>query len=252
MRKWIGLRHPLLWSVLLLLCSGLARAQEPHAEPFEGELDGYRETITDAVREYKLRNYAEARSLFARAHELAPSARTLRGLGACEFELRNYVDSVRLLEQALTSKVKPLEGELRARTERLLARSRGFVGRVQLALTPGRGVLGIDGMDTPTTSELLLAVGDHVLEYRAPEHVAERKRLRIDGGESALVTFALAPLAAQRELGQRSDHTPARRRWLWAAAGVVLAGAAVATAVSLTREDHVAAADPGTSNRTLP
>jgi hypothetical protein len=66
---------------------------------------------------------ARAREELRRAHAIFPNARTLRGLGMVEFELRSYVQSVQLLEQALAASVKPLDGKLRTDTEALLARA---------------------------------------------------------------------------------------------------------------------------------
>jgi len=43
-----------------------------------------------------------------------------RGLGLVEFDLRNFEASRRYLEEALASKVRPLEAEQRAHASRLL------------------------------------------------------------------------------------------------------------------------------------
>ena len=117
-----------LCALLLLCIQSQVRAQTA-SEAYEG-------LVTRAVAEFEARNFAEARALFLQAHELRPTARTLRGIGVTEFELRNYVDSVARLEEALASKVRPLEGELRAQTEASLERARAFVGRIDVKVTP--------------------------------------------------------------------------------------------------------------------
>src|SRR6478752_515129 len=68
----------------------------------------YDVTVKNAVTEYAAGNWGEARVLFARAHEMEPSARTFRGLGLCDFELRRYVEAISELEAALSDKRKPL------------------------------------------------------------------------------------------------------------------------------------------------
>lgn len=220
-----------LWALIALglVLAGRARAQ---AEP-----DGYREAVEQALAEYEARNFEEASTLFARAHSLAPSARTLRGLGMTAYELRRYPESIGYLEQSLAAEAKPLEGALRTDTERLLARARGFVGTVAVELSPASATLFVDGTEVPSAGPLRLGVGDHELEARADGYVVERRKLRLASGEVQRVRLALAPV---RTVAETRDRAPTRKRpWLWtgiglAAAGVV--GAAVTGAVLATRD----------------
>src|SRR5262245_44373834 len=78
---------------LIAASSGAAQSAAPAKEPA-----GYRQIVSRAVREFDAGNYAEARGLFNRAHELQPNARTHLGLGLAEFELRNYGTSIDHLE----------------------------------------------------------------------------------------------------------------------------------------------------------
>jgi hypothetical protein len=92
--------------VVVLLCAcALAGGAPPRGEAQDGavEVPGYREAIDEALAEYAAQNFLEAMSMFARAHKLSPSARTLRGLGSASFELHRYSESVSFLEQALAS-----------------------------------------------------------------------------------------------------------------------------------------------------
>ena len=54
----------------------------------------YRRLIKEGLAEYEARHFDEARSLFQRAHDLNPNARTHRGIGMASFELRDYVSAV--------------------------------------------------------------------------------------------------------------------------------------------------------------
>ena len=103
-----------LWSVAAPLS---AQVPAPSASPPPAAGAEYERLVDDAVAEFRRRNFAEARSLFARANALNPNARTLRGLGMTELELGNFIDSSELLRSALDSKVRPLEGTLRSETE---------------------------------------------------------------------------------------------------------------------------------------
>jgi hypothetical protein len=84
---------------------------------------------------------------------------------------------------------------------------------------------------------LVLQVGDHTLEFRAPGRVSETRRLKIQGGEEKNVHVALAPVAAAnpstRDAAPNSKRPLYKSPWLWGAVGVVLAGAGVALGVGL-------------------
>jgi hypothetical protein len=49
----------------------------------------------NTVAEFEAGHLEDSRALFTRAHSTQPNARTLRGLGIAEFELRKYVESAR-------------------------------------------------------------------------------------------------------------------------------------------------------------
>src|SRR4051794_8387071 len=158
---------------------------------------GYRAEIDSAIAEYEARNFAEARALFARAHALYPNARTLRGQGMAEFELRNYADAIQFLEQALAAAEKPLEGSLRTDTEALLGRARSFVGRVELTVEPASAGMTVDGTphDIPVGG-LLLNVGDHRLDFSAPGYLSEKRDLKLTGGDQISLDVVLSQQAA--------------------------------------------------------
>jgi tetratricopeptide (TPR) repeat protein len=164
----------------LSVSSAVAQGQERSQD-----VPGYRSAISEALAEYAAQNYLEAMTLFTRAHELSPNARTLRGLGAVAFELHRYSDCVSYLEQALVSAAKQLEGELRADTENLLARARGFVAKIVLTTEPDSAHLLLDGEPLPRSANgaLLLDIGRHELELSAPGHETQRRSYTVVGGE---------------------------------------------------------------------
>jgi hypothetical protein len=237
-----------------------ARATGP-ATTVSTEPPGYREAVDAAIAEYEGGNFAESRALFARAHALFPNARSLRGLGMADFELRNYASSIDYLQQALASPVKALEGELRAETEQLLARARGFVGRFRLSLQPPDAVVILDGsiVASGASAQLVLVVGDHTLEVSAVSRVSERRALRVTGGEDATLEFNLPEQAAITpqavpgpEPRTQSSSSVLASPWLWAAVGVVVVGAAVGIGFAASSGGtHTAAIDTGSSGVSL-
>jgi len=170
-----------------------APADAAPAEPVEA--GPYGELIESALREYRGHRFHEARSLFAKAHAVLPNARTLRGLGLVEFELRNYVESAALLERALAEQKRALTGALRGETEQLWRRAEGFLARFDLESALPLTVR-VDGVERERAhgEPLAVAVGDHLLEFSAPGYVAERRVVRVHGGEREPLRVALQPV----------------------------------------------------------
>lgn len=243
---------PLSWLFLLAVAfvpallpsAGYAQARTG-AEPA-----GYREAIDSALEEMQLGNFVEAREQFARAHGLFPNARTLRGLGITEFELKHYANAIDQLSAALASDVRPLDGKLRADTEALLKRANTYVGELNIRVSPRSASLLIDGTRHVTRLDVpvRLDVGDHQLEFRAREHAPERRQVSVRGGQTdnlevQLSTLSVASAASDAQPGPvstnssqeaRSETTPVYKRWwLWTIVGVVVAGAAVGTVLVL-------------------
>ena len=244
-------RQVLLSCVALLV---LVPAQSLHAQPAgpARELDdvasadssAYRSAIARALQEYELHNYAEAREQFRVAHELEPSARTLRGLGLTEFELRNYPESVAYLEQALASDTKPLAGEMRTETQGVLDAARGYVGELAIELRPHHATVTLDGQPLELSSEpVLLPVGDHVLEFSATGRATQRRTIKVKGRQHRKLEIELVALPAltQEHGSPLQTERPAaepplyRRWWLWTTVGVVVAAAGVTSALLVHR-----------------
>jgi hypothetical protein len=161
-----------------------------------------------------------------------------------EFELRNYGQSAAYLEQSLASAVKPLDARLRPEVEKLLERARGYLGEVQVAVTPTAATVLVDGaaVELGPDETLTLQVGDHVLEFRAPGHLPVRRKVQLKGGHKEIVQVALAPVLAATTAfaepsphGVRQDRPLYRKWWLWTLVGSVVAGGAAATVVLMTR-----------------
>lgn len=265
MRTW--------FSVAALLClsvSALASAAQAQSEPAP-----YRDTVREALSEYHAKNFPEARVLFTEAHRLFPNARTLRGLGMTAFELRDYQESIQYLNEALSSQVKPLEGSLRAETERLLARAERFVGKLNLSVTPSGAEVLLDGTPVQHTEgkPLIMQVGDHSLEFRADGYASETRSLNVKGREVETWSVVLnknppppPPVAeapdevpAPAEVAARAEEPqgpryfnlqdqqerPTKRPvykspWLWTGVGVAVVAIVVTSVVLATRDPELA------------
>jgi hypothetical protein len=239
----------LVWAVSLLgaalpvrVAHAAARATNANADTPAAQL------ITDAVTEYDAGRYDEARALFRLAHQKAPTARTLRGIGMASFELRDYVEAARALAAALHDERRPLTDEQRKQVEGLLTRAETFVGRFSVRTQPATNDLLVDSQPVALESDgsLLLGFGHHRITARCPSCAPTEKTIEVEvlGGEHRELEIVFGPAAAPPtpDLSLRTDgpvasaleHPAASAHdatpWYWAggaAAGVV--GAVVGT-----------------------
>jgi hypothetical protein len=193
------LRHALVLRVVCVLACALACALvsiAPRAQAQVVESPEYRRTIDDAVTEFRAGHWEEARALFGRAHELEPSARTLRGLGMTAFELRMYVQSMRELDAALRETRKPLDAGMRASAEALIAKARGFVARVQIVPNPKEAALIVDGRHAQLDPDgrIPLDAGLHVVSASADGYKPTSLRFAVEGGRDQVLQLPLEPI----------------------------------------------------------
>ena len=213
--------------------------------------------IADAVTEYDAGRYDEARALFRLAHQKAPTARTLRGIGMASFELRDYVEATRSLTGALREERRPLTDEQRRQVEVLLARAETFVGHFSLQVRPASAELLVDRQPAAREPDgsLLLGFGHHLIAARCAGCVPAEKLIEVDvtGGERREIAIVLAEtapaatsavnLSPQTGAGasaslvdQPTATSGAATPWWWAGGAVV--GAVGATAGALWWADR--------------
>jgi hypothetical protein len=216
----------------------------------------YRQLVDDGVAEFGRGNWSEARAFFSRAHQLKPSARTLRGLGLVAYELRNYVEAESLLARALVEPVQPLTAELRAETENTLARARALIGRFRVRVAPADARLWVDGHEAELRDGMLaLDAGAHEIAAQRAGFVDGKLRVDVHGGESEDLGLSLRPVPSlavpgppaaatdaragarvsaqtgERGREDRDDSSIFESPWLWAAIAVLAAGGTAAALV---------------------
>ena len=156
--------------------------------------------IGDAVAEYDAGHFQEARALFRQAHEKSPTARTLRGIGMCSFELRDYVEAARALGASLRDQRRPLTSEQKRHAEALLARAHTFIGRFTVHVKPANASLFVDGHPAELEPDgvLLLPFGRHQLSLRCASCAPAEKDedIEVSGGEHKDLDLVLAPAPA--------------------------------------------------------
>lgn len=202
------------WRLLAVLLLGLLSLGRAAAAQADETAEGaeYARTIDAALEEYRLSHFEEARSLFVRAHAIDPNARTLRGLGMVEFELRHYLRAQELLEQALASEQKPLTDEQRASVVALLTRARQFIARIALQLvpTPPSFVLRVDGQRVQLAADgvLNLTAGEHSLQLEGEGVVPRALTIDAKGGDQQTLRVELERVADRAREPQAAAAPP--------------------------------------------
>jgi hypothetical protein len=158
----------------------------------------YDATIKRALQEFNLEHYSEAKVLFLQANALKPNARALRGLGLTCYESRQYVDAIGYFEQALGHPQQPLTPVMRQDMESLLAQTRQFVSRAEIAVEPRDAEISVDGAPAArrdAEAELLLDPGTHELVVSASGFEPEARRVTAEGGNTIRARVVLKPLS---------------------------------------------------------
>jgi hypothetical protein len=186
------MRFSLLLTAVLVLTLPVrsGQAQDP----------GYEGFITEALQAYDAGRWAEARTLFHRAHDVEPTARTYRTIGMCSFNLGDYRDALLNLEAALADERKPLTPEQRAQVSDLITHCNAKLGRFRLQLSPQSATLQVDG-SAPTLlgqRELLLEPGRHQISASASGHRTLVRELSVEGGDHATLELRLEPGVEER------------------------------------------------------
>ena len=219
--------------LMCLLTASSARADARRDAAYEA-------AIAEAVAHFSASHWSEARALFLRAHEIKPSARTLRGLGVVEFELGHYAEAYRLLGRALSDPRRPLAPAQRSEAQRVREHLRPLIAEYRILTTPSHARLTLDGtqVDREPDGVLVLQAGEHTLTASAPGHVSREERVVVQGGESRELTFVLltesmpmlveldpaTDVAAAAPPAQRREQMPvparASRAWAWTSLAV--------------------------------
>ena len=155
----------------------------------------YRRLIRRAVGAFDRGQWAQARGLFERAHEVNPNARTLRGAGMSAFELGDYREAIRLLRASLAESRRALEPEQRADAESLVERARGLVGAYSVRIAPADAQLFVDGIEAQLDERgrVILDIGEHTMSARLDGYLPAERTLRVHGGENESIALDLDP-----------------------------------------------------------
>jgi PEGA domain-containing protein len=181
--------------LVIAIALSIGSAAHAQAAPNAQNDATYDSLIDNALSEYRLGHWVEAKAYFTQAHALQPNARTLRGLGLVCYELRKYVEAIAYFQQSLASQTRPLTDSMRDGVSQLLHDAQRFVSRVDVQITPPDATLTLDGRVVTRDAEgqILIDAGSHELTVEAAGYDGATRNLTTDGGESMRVKLALRP-----------------------------------------------------------
>jgi tetratricopeptide (TPR) repeat protein len=159
----------------------------------ESDGEEYRGIVVEALAEYERGHWSEAATLFERAHQLNPSARTWRGLGLTAFEDRRYVNAIEFLTRALDDKRHALTEKQRGEVSKTLTRARRFVGHVVIRVETQGAHVAINGRpaEPDGEGEFLADPGVVEVEVSADGYETATRRVRVDGSSRAQLHVTL-------------------------------------------------------------
>jgi tetratricopeptide (TPR) repeat protein len=180
-----------LAALVIVLARAPAGAQEA----------SYQALVDEAIGEFDARRYAEARALFERAHAIAPSARTLRGIGVASFELGDWVTAHRALTAALADPRRPLAPPQADDARELIARAARFLGRYRVTTEPRGASFEIDARAAiiEPDGSLIVTLGEHLIVARAEGYRDESATVFVRGGEDEELRLVLEREIAEIE-----------------------------------------------------
>ena len=213
----------LSWIVVLMVLCCVSAPQPAAAEapahaieeqPESGDA-AYDNLIKKALIEFNLSHWGEAKAYFLRAHQLRPSARTLRSLGLTSYEQRLYVSALGYLRQALASQERPLTPEMRAQVQNEIEEARSFVSRLVPVIEPKSVKLLVDGQPAVFDEDgtLIVDPGQHELLAEAPGFVTQTRPLTAHGADRSELRLTLQPAqpSAAEPFGDRPATQPERQ-----------------------------------------
>jgi hypothetical protein len=170
-------------------------AEDASAQAVDRE---YTKLVSDAVAAFEAGQYRESREMLARAHQLRPNARTLRGMGLAAFEEGHYAIAVTDLEGALAETRQPMSAAQRQEVEKLRAEAASLTARYDVHGMPAGGQLRVDDRDPVWDSNglLLLDQGGHTLTLRLGTGDVQSWSLQAEGGRTSDLDLAPPPPAA--------------------------------------------------------
>lgn len=170
--------------VLGTCATGHAQGDPAGATP-ANSAQTYDDLLDRAVEAFDAEEFERAHDLFAKAYELRPNARLLRGMGIAAMRLEHYSEAYPTLKAALEHDVQPLTSSQRDEVGDLLSWMETHLANVRLRWSPSEPstyTLAVDDVAL-AESALWLAPGPHHITIRAPGYDTLDRLLDLSAGQ---------------------------------------------------------------------
>ena len=203
LKRALGFIFAVAMMVAMLLAPALVRAAEaPAAQADELVKQGFQLRLPG--------KNLEALELFNKAHQIAPSAKTLGQMGSVEVALHRWLEAEAHLTDALGRHDSPWveNPKNRGMLEKTLQEARKQIGRVRVTGTAGAEVFA-DGRRVgtlPLAEPVHAAAGTIRIRATAPGRQTAEKQVAVRGGEETSVALELLPVGSNRGAVLGPDH----------------------------------------------
>jgi hypothetical protein len=199
-----------------------------------------RALFEEGVRHADHARWSEAADRFARAYALKPTPEIAYNLSAVLIEQRRLTTAGELLRRVIDDEQAP--GEVRAAARARLAQVEPRFASLTIRLRAGAWHAApptLDGHPIEAAhvgAPIAVDPGVHRVELQRPGALTTCRFVSVPEGGSAVVELGdpapVAP-AAVAVTAPAAGASPARRRWRWVIAGVLVAGVAAGMAAAL-------------------
>jgi PEGA domain len=192
-----------------------------------------------AIKLYEDGDYALALAEFERVYELVPDYRVLYNIGQVSVQLGRYARALSTFREYLRQGAAELPAERVSEVQADLANLGGRTAQVDVRVDLAGAEIVLDGSlvgTAPSLESLVVDVGEHRIQVRAPGYVPQTADLSLAGGDHLERAFKLEPeqkpivrtVVVERPVaaaGHKSNHNPFPRWVGWASVGTLAAGA---------------------------
>lgn len=185
---------------LATISSAQAQAEPQRSADAEAVMasNEYKDLVREGMLKYTRGLWDDARAFFLKAHELAPNARTLRGLALVGYDSKHFVQAIDYAEQALVHPVQPLTDKMKEELKKLTDQAQSQVARAELITTPANAELRVDGVLVARRADgtVWLDPGAREISVSAPDYLTETRRVELAEQQQARLEVALTSRTA--------------------------------------------------------
>src|SRR5450432_2251716 len=193
-----------------------------------------------AIKLYEESDYALALAEFERVYELVPNYRVLYNIAQVSVQLGRYARALSTFKEYLKQGAAELPAERVTEVHAELANLVGRTAHVDVRVDRPGAEIVFDGSlvgTAPLPESLVVDVGEHRIQVRAPGYVPQSADLSLAGGDHPERTFtlqaeqkAVIPTVVVERTATPAIHNSNHNamRWLgWTGTGALTAGAVV-------------------------